>query len=119
MSIEGEHFDITITAGADLRLQQNKVVIIAGTIAASNDLAIGVVTTQPNSGEHCSVAVQGHMKGYAGAAISKGVRVKATSSGYLLTVASGDGAVGKALVAANSGDLFDFFGDFSGAATTI
>lgn len=74
---------------------------------------------KPGSGQHASIAYQGNMKGYAGAAITLGARVTCTLSGYLHTVTSGDGTgVGKALDAANSGDLFNFVGNFDTANTT-
>ena len=119
MAVEGLQQTLTIQAGANLEGQQHKVVVVAGTIAASNTAAIGVLTSQPNSGQNGTVAAQGHMKGYAGAAISAGARIKVTTSGYLATVGSGDGSVGKALVAAASGDLFNFFGDFANAGDGI
>jgi hypothetical protein len=109
---------VAITAGADLRTMQYKVVVVAGTIAAANDAAIGVLQNKPNMNEGATVAVMGHMKGYAAAAITAGARLKVTTSGYLTTVASGDGTCGKALKAATSGSLVEFFGDFAGASTT-
>lgn len=120
MSVQGESTDITIVAGADLRTSKlYKAVAVAGTIAEANDAAIGLLQNKPNTGEGAQVRTFGKMKGYAAAAITKGARVKVTTSGYLTAVASGDGACGKALEAANSGDLFTLFGVFGAAGTTI
>jgi len=108
-----------VVAGADLSAAQYKVIAVAGTIAAEADTALGVLQNKPESGQHAAVAWEGHMKAYAAAAISAGARVTVTTSGYMLTVASGDGGqVGKALTAAASGDLFNFVGNFALANTT-
>ena len=115
---EGKQTIRTVTAGADLSSMQYKVIAVAGTIAAENDTALGILKNKPESGQHASVAVEGSMKGYAAAAIADGARVSVTTSGFLTTVASGDGTqVGKAIGAANSGDLFNFQGNFANAHT--
>lgn len=121
MSVEGQNFKATIQAGADLRTQRYKVLDVAGTISANADGAIGVLDTEPNSGQNCSVMVMGHMQAYAGGAITKGARLTVTTSGYMAITNSGDNnvAVGKALVAANSGDLFNFYGNFANAANNL
>lgn len=118
MAVEGKKMLDVVVAGTDLRAQRYKVVTISGTIAGENDVAYGVVDIGVNSGQHESVAVFGHMKGYAGAAISKGAKLSVNSTGYLITLAvSGSSPVGRARVAANSGDLFDFMGNFLNATT--
>jgi len=116
--IEGKHDDVTVAAGADLSAMQYKVIAVAGTIAAEADTALGVLQNKPGNGQHASLAVAGNIKAYAGDTIAFGARVTVTTSGFMLTVASGDGnAVGKALVAAASGDLFNFYGNFATANT--
>lgn len=120
MTIEGKQCIQGVAAGADLSTMQYKVIAVAGTIAAEADTALGILKNKPENGQHAAVAVEGKMKGYAAAAISAGARVTVTTSGFMLTVTSGDGAqVGKALEAANSGDLFSFYGDFAGANTAF
>lgn len=118
MSTSGDKETVAIIAGADLRTAQYKVIAVAGTIAAANDAALGVLQNKPNIGESASIAYAGHLKGTAAAAIAVGARLKVTAGGYLTTVASGDGTCGKALTAASSGALVEFVGDFSRAATT-
>lgn len=110
--------NITIAAGADLRAAQYKAVTISGTIAANNSTAAGILQNKPNTNEGATVAYEGRMKGTAGAAITKGDRLKVTTSGYLIAVASGDGACGKALFAASSGSVVDMLANFALASTT-
>lgn len=120
MTIEGKQIIEGVAAGADLsaKAMLYKVITVSGTIAAESDTALGLLKNAPESGQHAAVAVEGKMKGHAKVAIAKGARVMVTTSGYLTTVASGDGAqVGKALEAANSGDLFSFYGNFATANT--
>jgi len=120
MGIEGKTFVDTVIAGADLSGAQYKAIAVAGTVAAANDAAIGILQNKPQSGEHASVAIKGKMKGVAGGTISAGGRIKVTTSGFILAVASGDGSCGKlGITAAASGDTVSFWGDFISAATTI
>lgn len=118
MAVQNKFDSVTIAAGADLSSMQYKVVAVAGTIAAENDTALGIIQDKPGNGEHMRVGVKGIMKAYAGAAISLGARVKVTTSGFIITTTSGDGtACGKCLEAANSGDLFKGLFDFGPANT--
>ena len=104
---EGKFETVTILAGADLSAAQHKVVVVAGTIAANSITAIGLLKNRPDaSGKHATIGYAGHMKGWAGASISKGASVMVTTSGWLITTTSGSINSGKALEAANSGDLF-------------
>lgn len=118
MSASGNIEVVGIAAGADLRGAQYKAIAVAGTVAAANSAALGILQNKPNTGEGASIAVAGHMKGVAAAAVTAGARLKVTTSGYLTTVASGDGSCGKALVAASSGSTVEFVGNFALAATT-
>lgn len=119
MAVQNKFESVTIVAGADLSAMQYKVVAVAGTIAAENDTALGIIQGKPSSGEHMQVGVSGIMKGYAGANIALSARIKVTTSGFLITTTSGDGtACGKCLEAATSGDLFKGLFDF-GAANTL
>lgn len=120
MAVENKQVTTAVAAGADLTAMQYKIITPAGVIAAESDTALGVLLNKPDNGEHASVAVSGGMKSYAGASISLGARLKVTTSSFLIAVTSGDGAaVGKALEAANSGDLFNFHGDFASANTAF
>lgn len=120
MAVEGQQVLDTIIAGEDLSGSQYLAIEADGTIAANNDVAYGLLKNKPLSGEHAALAVSGLLKGRAAAAISANVRLKVTTSGFITTVASGDGSCGKNLNAAvGSGDTFTFQGDFVSAATTI
>lgn len=123
MSYEAEQLRLNILAGADLSSSQYKVIDVAGTVTASVALgsktAIGVLQNKPRSGEQAEVAYLGRMKGYAGLALSAGDKIQVTSGGFLTEVQSGNVAIGKALSAANSGDLFPFVGNFIGNYTAI
>lgn len=118
MSTSGDKEMVSVVAGADLRAAQYKAVAVGGTIAAANDAAIGILQNKPNTGEGASVAFAGHMKGVAGAALTAGNRVKVTTSGFLVVVASGDGACGKVLTTCTSGSTVEVIADFTNAATT-
>lgn len=119
MSVSGENRKIALTAGADLRSgAQYKVLAVGGTIAAANTAAIGILENRPNTGEGASVIYDGHAKAYVGAAVTAGAALKVTTSGFLTNVASGDGAVAKAITAAGSGALCEVLCDFKTALTT-
>lgn len=110
MTVQNKFDTVSISAGADLSAAQYKAVVVAGTIAADST-AIGLLQNKPAaSGRHATVGYAGQMKAYAGAAISAGARVAVTTSGWVITATSADisggFAVGKALEAASSGDLF-------------
>jgi hypothetical protein len=107
---QGKFETVTLDAGADLSAAQYKAVAVGGTIAADSS-AIGLLQNKPGaSGRRATVGYAGQMKAYAGAAITAGARVTVTTSGWLITATSanidGGFVVGKALAAANSGDLF-------------
>lgn len=116
MSYEAEQLRLNVTAAADLSGSQWKVVDIAGTISASiasgSKTAAGILLNKPRSGEQAEVAYLGRMKGYAGLSLTAGALLQVTSGGFLTRVQSGNVVVGKALAAANSGDLFPFMGNF-------
>lgn len=119
---QGKFEAIAIAAGQDLDSMQYKVVGVGGTIVATADLALGLVQNKPRNGENATVAYQGNMKGYAGAAVVTTRPITVTTSGFLINVTSGDGVaspVGMPLVAANSGDIFNFVGNFATAKNTV
>lgn len=118
---EGDYESFTCQAGQDFRVagMLHKAVTVAGAISAVGSTAAGLAKSQPNSGQHLNVGYAGLMKGYAGAAISAGARVMTTASGWLITAVSGSSpVVGRALEAANSGDLFAGIFNFAAAAST-
>ena len=104
---------LSLDSGADLSASQFKAVAIGGTIAATSAAAIGIQQNRPSAtGRDLTVSYFGQMKGYAGAAITLDDAVAVTTSGFLISAASGDLGVGRALTAANSGDVFKFLGNF-------
>lgn len=107
----------TIAAGEDLTAASRlfKAVQVNGTISALQTTAIGLLQSKGKTGEGVAVGYAGEMKGYAGAAVSAGARLTVTTSGFLITQTSGNLPVGKALEAANSGDLFRGIFEFSAA----
>jgi len=113
MSGEGKFESIQIVAGADFRtVGIHKAVVVAGTIAATS-AAIGLLKSKPGSGENARVGYAGVMKFLAGGAITAGLNLIVTTSGFIVSQGSSNGAtVGKCLVTAASGDLglglFDF-----------
>jgi len=116
----GFGFDDHLVAGADISTRQYLVINIAGTIAATNDTAYGILQNKPQSGEHARVRPFGRAMAMAGGALAANARLK-VQSGYLVTVASGDNAVpcGKNLSGAvNSGDVFTAAVNFINAAIT-
>lgn len=110
--------DVAIAAGEDLRAAQYKAIAIGGTVSAANGTAIGFLNNKPNTGEDASLRFLGIAKGTASAAITAGARVKVTTSGYVVTVSSGDGACGKALTTVTSGAVVELLVDMANAATT-
>lgn len=124
MANDGRFKSLQLTAGADLNTgdgtgAQYKAVAVGGTIAANNNAAFGLIQNKPKSGEDLTVAYEGHMKGVAGAAITAGLNLKVTTSGYLIVVVSGDGSVGKAVTTAASGAAVELIGNFAMARTNF
>lgn len=101
----GYQYSIPVVAGADLSGQQYKAIAVGGTIAATNTLAMGLLQNKPKSGEDATLAYLGRSKFRAGGAVTAGGAVKVTTSGWIVAVASGDLAAGKALEAVSSGGI--------------
>lgn len=107
-------FSKGVRAGEDLStVGQYKAVDIDGTIAADTG-AYGIAQNKPKNGEDLSILYAGESRYYAGAAVSAGARLTVTTSGYFITAASGDIAVGRAYAAVGSGGIgvghFNFVG---------
>ncbi|MCK5609665.1 hypothetical protein KAR91_47770 [Candidatus Pacearchaeota archaeon] len=97
---------IPLAAGADLSASQYKAVVVAGTIAADGDTAIGIQQNKPAaSGRDLTVGYAGRSRYYAGAAVVAGARLTVTTSGWFTTVVSGGAIVGRALAAVSSGGI--------------
>lgn len=121
MGTQNKFNSVTIVSGADLSAAQYKAVTVAGIIAAASTTAIGILQDNPGaSNRHAQVGYQGIMLAHAAAAITAGGALTVTTSGYITLIASGGGtSCGKALEAANSGDLFTGLYDFSNATTVL
>jgi hypothetical protein len=117
MATENESRKHTIVAANDFRVAGalHKAVDADGDFSAAGAAtALGLAKSQPNSGQHLAVGYSGIMKAYAGAAISVGAKLTTAASGFIVTATSGStGAIGTALEAANSGDLFSAAFDFA------
>jgi len=113
MSVENKYESVTIQSGADFQsVGLHKAVVVAGTIAATA-AAIGLIKSKPDDNEYLRVGYKGIMKYLAGGAITAGVNMTVTTSGFMVSQGSSNGAtVGKALATVASGDLglglFDF-----------
>ena len=92
-----------VAAGADLRGQQYKAVAVGGTIAATAQLAMGLLQNKPNTGEDASVQYFGESFYVAGGAVTAGGLIGVTTSGFCITVDSGSVSIGKALNTVTSG----------------
>lgn len=124
MSSSGNPMVIQIKAGADLNTggstgAQYKAVVVGGTIAGTNALALGLLQNKPKNNEDATVAYFGHMKGVAGAAIAAAALVKVTTSGYLITVTSADFPCGRCITAAASGATVEILGNFVNIRTSV
>lgn len=109
--------DITVRAGADLNgaASQYKAIAVGGTIAAANTATMGLLQNKPKSNEHASLRIVGRSFYVAGAAVVAGAALKVTTSGYLITVASGDLPCGKAFEAVTSGSTGEGYFNFATA----
>lgn len=112
---QGKFETVTISAGADLSGAQYKAIAIGGTIAATSALTIGFLQNKPAaSGRQATVGYTGHMKAYAGGALTAGDDVQVTTSGYITAATSAGNICGKVLTTAASGDLVDGLFHFTG-----
>ena len=115
MSVQGPYSAVVIAAGANLSAHQYKAIAIGGTIAATSALTIGLLQNRPAAtGRQATIGWHGHMKAYAGAALSVGADVMVTTSGFITNATSAGNICGKVLSAANSGDLVDGLFHFTG-----
>lgn len=91
-----------------------KAVNIGGTIAASANLAGGILRNAPKSGETAELIFEGITKVLAGAAVSTlGFPLTITTSGFIIAASSGGASIGRALETCSSGDLVQAMVDFT------
>lgn len=120
MTTENRYWSIAVAAGADLTpaASLHKAVAIGGTIASTNQNAVGLLKSKGKTGEGVRLGYFGEMKAYAGASITIGDRLMITTSGFVILGTSGTLPIGKALETANSGDLFRGIFNFTQGLTT-
>lgn len=118
MASENQHFDETLTAGADLSTHQYKFVKLSAArtaviCAAATDKPIGVLQNKPTSGTAATVRVFGETKVIAGGTIAAGDSIGTDANGLADTKVHGTDttqyAVGEALTAAVVNDIFTSF----------
>lgn len=110
---------VPVNAGADLSAAQYKAVAVAGTIAASTGAAIGLLQNKPKSGEDGSACFLGRSRYVAGAAVAANAQLIVTTSGFLITAASGTQPCGKAIGAVSSGGIGEAIINFAGNGATV
>lgn len=105
MAVDNAGLNFTIVAGADLSTSQYCGVTFGGAISDIGLTFGGALQNKPQSGEHGTARCIGVSKFRAGAAVAAGVPITVTTSGYFITVASGEQAIGDCIIAATSGYL--------------
>lgn len=104
---------LSLNASADLSTHQFKFVKVSGSnavtiVAASTDVALGVLQNKAASGQPAQVAIAGRTKVIAGAAVAAGAHVMPNASGLAVTATATNRARGIALTAAaNANELID------------
>lgn len=109
MSTQEQVQSISLNAGEDLSAAQYLFgeLDLAGNVDVADTLgvdAIGVIYTNPVSGEAVQIAYAGVAKVKASAAIAVGAKVAAAADGRAVTAGSGHHVLGRALVAAGAAD---------------
>lgn len=115
MTTDLKYQAMPVVAGADLDTAASlfKAVTLGGTIAASPNLAAGILRHGGKTGEHLSVIYEGITKVLVGAAINTvGFPLTVTTSGFIIAASSGGASIGRALTTAASGDLVQAAVDF-------
>jgi hypothetical protein len=113
MSYKGVGTDLTFKAKTDLSAAQFRIVEISGAFqvdAPALNGGLGVLQTEPRTGEHAAVRIFGETKVQAGSGgITAGNFFKAAASGYATHVQStftAQKVIGQAITTAASGMLF-------------
>lgn len=95
-----------VAAGEDLSARQYHAVNVSGTLAASAELAVGILQNKPDaSGKDASALVSGPSFYRAGGAVTANQPLNITTSGWFAVADSGDQTVGKAISAVASGGI--------------
>lgn len=102
----------TFVANEDLRTHRYTIMVNSGSklvarVGTAGVFGVGILETEPNSGQNASVVVRGTVKMFAGGTIVGGNEITTTASGTATAAASGDYIIGAALTGVASGGLFD------------
>lgn len=108
-----------VRAGADLRTHQFKAVGIAGTVAITNEAAMGIQQNKPNNGEDLSMVIHGRSKFRAGGALTAGQLMMVTTSGWLVAVTSGQLSCGRNFEAISSGSIGEGYFNFANCRNDV
>lgn len=121
MSVSGNpRFAFAARAGESLAGAQFKAIEVDGTVAANANTAAGILQNKPANGEDASIVYFGHAKAAVSGSVALGARLSVTTSGWLTSVVSGNGAqCARALAAANSGDVCEVLVNFINAHSTL
>lgn len=109
MAVDNNFDVMTVQATTDLDGDgaKFKAITLNGTIAASPNLAAGILRHGAKSGGHVSVVYRGITKVLAGGAVSTvGFPLTVTTSGFIVAASSGGVSIGRAIDTCASGDLF-------------
>lgn len=97
---------VPVNAAANLSDdEQYKAIGVGGTIVATGNTAIGLLQNKPRSGEDATAGYAGRSRYRAGGGVAANALVTVAASGWIVTVASGDMSIGKALGAVSSGGI--------------
>lgn len=110
-----ERYDITTVPAAQVFSGDTlwKAATFGGTIAASPNLAAGVIRSNAAIGQGLSVVYDGITKLKVGGAVSTpGFPLTITTSGFFIAAASGGATIGRAMTTAASGDIIKAMVDF-------
>lgn len=113
MSQQIAAFEKTLVAGEDMTAKQFYIVQLDATGKAevaegATDLILGVLQNKPNTGEAALYRFLGTAKVIAGGSVAIGDWVTTDSAGKAVaTTTDGNITIGRALEAADSGDIFE------------
>lgn len=106
MATENKYFTTTLKAGEDLRtLRYHAIALDDCKLANTAEEASGILLNKPNTDEFLTLGYGGEMTFAAGAAISAGVKLTVTTSGWFTGADSNDVVVGENKVTVTSGSL--------------
>lgn len=112
----------TFIAANDFRSLMYRVVDVGGDLSVANGTrAVGIVNSQPNSGQHGTAVYLGFAKAVAGAAITTpGYPLTTAATGFVIAAVSGSHVIGRYMPpsgagAAASGDLVRGLFNFANA----